>query len=63
MSESASPEQGNDFRETVTIAVGPNVDGLDHQIRAAHALAPDPSNVDDPERPEGFTPTALTPET
>lgn len=45
------------FRETIEIAVGPNPDGHDAQARAAHALAPDPAIVDDPEAPERSAPT------
>lgn len=39
-------ETKDPFRATIEIATGPNVDGEDHLVRAAHQ-PPDPAIVDD----------------
>lgn len=47
----AAPETKDPFRETIAVAVGPNVDGPSDMVRLAHTL-PDPAVVDNPEAPD-----------
>jgi hypothetical protein len=50
------------FRVTITPAVGPNADGLDHMARAAHGYVdPDAPEVQ-PEQPSVTIPAADTKE-